>query len=181
MIKQSKLKIKFSNFLCNILHIILLQYTKNLTLIVLMLHLNRSSKSTKFLHTYKIMSTECSIFYISKTRIVTVTRHSKNPQPEDIKLINCTYLRRFEDVQDAISSGANINTFRDRQTPLIIATEMQNVQLVEYFLSVPDININFQNSFGQTSLLLAVNTLNHRVCNRPLKKKNVFFLPTHYK
>lgn len=81
---------------------------------------------------------------------------SPNPSNEDINLINAAYLRKLEAAKEAVNNGADVNTFRSRQTPLLIATSLGDQCLVRYLLSLPKINPNFKNVHGETPLLIAI-------------------------
>lgn len=56
----------------------------------------------------------------------------------------------------AIERGADVNAVKDKLTPLLIATEYADMRLMIYFLRRKEVDINFQDHYGQTALMIAI-------------------------
>lgn len=56
----------------------------------------------------------------------------------------------------ALNKGANINAVKDRQTPLLIATECNDLRLVSYFVKIKNLDLNYRDYNGENALMIAL-------------------------
>ncbi|KAK6626512.1 hypothetical protein RUM44_008985 [Polyplax serrata] len=92
----------------------------------------------------------------SSFQLLEVGMLSPVPSDEDLNLLSATYSRKLRKMMEAIENGANVNTIRDGQSPLLLATDIADERLVRFLLSVPNINLDIQNLYGLTPLAIAV-------------------------
>ena len=77
----------------------------------------------------------------------------------DSKLIKAVFEGDNQKIKDLIVEGADVNC-QDSQnlnyrefTPLMYAVEKADLEMVKFFLSVDNIDINIQNTWGHTALI----------------------------
>lgn len=74
----------------------------------------------------------------------------------DYFLLFAAHMRSLSGVQQALRDGANVNATQECRTPIIIATEKNARQLVEFLADVEDVDLDCQNIFGNTPLMIAL-------------------------